>query len=188
MIHVLEGKDVDVLEPFPLKELGAAVGWSHCYRSSVSSDDGPQTNDEIAKALYESIQVNRSWAIVDKANLSNTKKELPLVGLIIFEQTSPYNGYIHITTARKAHRMGSPTISEQAVQLVLDEVWASTSGLARISAATLVTNKGAKSLITRLGFTKEGVLPALLKVKGEMVGVVHYGLLRPVEVGNVVSA
>ncbi len=191
MIHVLEGRDVDVLEPFPIKELSAAVGWSHCYRLSVSSDDGPQTDDEIAEALYTSIQANRSWAIVDKANLSNTKKELPLVGLIVFEQTSPYNGYIHVTTARKAHRLGDPTISEQAVQLVINEIWTSTPSLTRISGATLATNKGAKSLMARLGFTKEGLLPALLKVKGEMIGVVHYGLLRPVgavEVSNVVSA
>lgn len=184
MIQVLEGKNVDVIEPFPIKEIQAAVGWMHCYKTLVCGDDGPQTNDEIAAFLHTTLAASnvRTWAIVDKDNLTNTHTTSPLVGMLSFERANTQNGYLHITTPRKVwgEKLAQPGMAEQASQLVISNLFSSEPTLQRISVAIVSTNKAAIALAKRVGFTKEGYLPAMTQIKGKPADMIHFGLLRPV--------
>ncbi len=186
MITVTEGKNVDIIEPFPIKEIQAAVGWMHCYKTLVCGDDGPQTNEEIGAFLLTNLQAPniRTWAIVDKDNLTHTHSNAPLVGMISFERANAQNGYLHITTPRKVwgEKLAKPGMAEQATHLVISQLFTNEPALQRISVAIISTNKAAINLATRIGFKKEGYLPAMSKIKGLPADVVHYGLLRPIAV------
>lgn len=183
MIQVLEGVNIDVIEPFPPTQLSTAVGWMHCYKTLVCGDDGPQTNEEIGAFLSNSLAAPnvRSWGIVDKDNLTNTHTDAPLVGMITFERANKQNGYLHITTHRKAwgEKLAKPSFAQQASELVIAGLFESEPDLQRVSVAIVDTNKAANNLAKRVGFIKEGFMPAMTKIKGQPANIIHYGLLRP---------
>jgi hypothetical protein len=92
MIQVIEGKDVDVIEPFPVGQLDHVVRWMHNFKSLVL-DEMP--DEEMLMFLGEQVKRMRTWGIIDKANLTKSKVvEVPIVGIIFFEKINPYNGYL----------------------------------------------------------------------------------------------
>lgn len=188
MLRVLEGPQVDVIEPFPSAELRSAAGWMHCYKTLVFGDDGPHTNEEILEFLQLRLPLVRSWGIVDKHNLTRTKSEAPLVGIVVFERGTKYNGYIHLASNRRAwgEKIAKPSLIDQATPLILEEIFSSTPELQRISVATFAKNNAARSLARRAGFVKDGYFPAMGRAGEVPQDVIHYGLMRPqgVEVSN----
>lgn len=184
-MQVLEGKDVDVISPFPTGAFDQAAQWMHCYKTLIFGDSGPQTVEDIVKFLHEKTHLPNvyCWAIVDKHNLTQTRSDAPLVGIGFFELLSPENGYFHVASNRRAwgERIAQPGLVQQAAELALPSIWAYLPTLQRISAATYASNKAAKGLIGRLGFQKDGYFVNMGRTKGRPQDVVHYGLLRPTQ-------
>lgn len=180
-MQVLCGNDVDVLEPFPSGYLGFAESWVHAHKTLVFGDQPPE---DIPAFLAQRMALPgvRSWAIVDKHNLTGAREtKIPLIGMLFFEQNCPENGYAHVATSRRAwgEKIARPALVDQACALILDEVWASTPTLNRVSIATYATNKAAKHLAYRMGFTRDGYFKNMGTLKGAPVDIIHFGLLRP---------
>lgn len=182
MIHVTEGQDVDILEPFPASEIASAATWMRCYKTLIFGDDGPQTNEDIEVFLRERLPLMRSWGIVDKHNLTGAKRcDVPLVGLLVFEPTNRFNGYAHICSSRRAwgEKLTKPGLVEQGCNLALEQVFASMPDIQRISVATFAKNSAARALALRMGFYKDGYFKSMARELGKPQDVVHFGLVRP---------
>lgn len=180
-MHVVTGRDVDLISPFPIKELAAVIGWTHCYKTIILGDEGPQNDDELYQLLVAHVNNHSSWAIVDKGNLTKSNKvDVPLVGIVVFEKTSPYNGYVHIASNRKAwgNRMAKPGLIEQAGNLVVEDIFEQNPGLNRISIAVEENNKAAISLAKRCGFKQDGCFRDMIMKAGKPVTATHFGYLR----------
>lgn len=180
-MHVVSGRDVDIISPFPVKELPAVIGWMHCYKSIIMGDEGPQNDEELYQLLVAHVGNHDSWAIVDKANLTKgSKVDVPLVGIIIFEKTSPYNGYIHVASNRKAwgNKLAKPGLIEQAGHLVIKDIFDNNPGLNRISIAVEDNNKAAINLAKRVGFKQDGCFKDMVMKNGKPQTAMHFGYLR----------
>lgn len=181
MINAILGAQVDLIEPFPVSQIANAVTWFRCYKTTMFGDDGPQSDSDIESFLRVRLPLCRSWAVVDKDNLTQSKRsEVPLVGLIVFERGTLYNGYGHIIASRRAwgDKLAQPGLIEQAARLALETVFADTPELQRISLTTFAKNSAAKALALRLGFHKDGYFKAMGRELGKPQDVVHFGLTR----------
>lgn len=180
-MHIVPGGDVDLISPFPVKELPAVIGWTHCYKTIILGDEGPQTDEELYGLLEAHVASHMTWGIVDKSNLTNgSKTDIPLVGIIIFDKTSPYNGYIHVASNRKAwgNKIANPGLIEQAGHLVIPNIFELNPDLKRISIAVEDNNKAAISLAKRVGFKQDGCFKDMVMQKGKSRNAVHFGYLR----------
>lgn len=182
-MQILEGRDVDVITPFPLTMLPKAAQWMHCYKTLMFGQNSPKTTDEIEKFLQERsiLDCVTSWGIVDKNNLTNSKEfEAPLVGIIYFEQSCPQNGYAHLASNRRAwgERLTKPGLMEQAGHLIIDSLFKDRQELKRISITTYSNNKAAWNMALRMGFHKDGYFKSMDILNGKLVDVVHFGKLR----------
>lgn len=184
-MDLLIGKDVDVISPFPVQGLKQAAQWMHCYKTLTFRDDGPQTIEEIEVFLKHGLSAPGvySWGIVDKNNLTATRSESPLVGLIYLQMPFPENGYLHVTTNRRAwgERIAKPGMAEQAGRLIMGDLWTRFPGLLRLSAFTYARNKAAISYLRKLGGKQDGYFENMGVSKGIPQDVVHFGMLRPKE-------
>jgi len=191
MIKAILGAQVDLIEPFPVSEIAHAVTWFHCYKTTMFGDDGPKTDEEIESFLRLRLPLVRSWAVIDKQNLTGARQnDVPLVGLIVFERGTLYNGYGHIIASRKAwgDKLAKPGLIEQGAKLALDQVFADTPELQRISLTSFAKNAAAKSLALRLGFHKDGYFKAMGREKGIPQDVLHFGLMRTADAVQEASA
>lgn len=164
-----------------MSQVAAAAGWMHCYKTLLWGDDGPKSDEEIVQFLTHRLPLIRSWGVIDKNSLTNPKQEAPIVGLIVFEPGSPYNGYTHLASNRKAwgNKLCDPSLMDQAAALCVAEVFDSMPDIQRISVATFAKNAPAKAMCKRLGFHKDGYFVNMGKIDGVPQDVVHYGLTRP---------
>jgi len=180
-MYIVPGGDVDLISPFPIKELAAVIGWTHCYKTIILGDEGPQTDEELYQLLEAHIAHHQTWAIVDKNNLTKcTKTDVPLVGIVIFDKTSPYNGYIHVASNRKAwgNKLAQPGLIEQAGKLVIPDIFETNPDLKRISISVEDNNKAAISLAKRVGFKQDGCFKDMVMQKGKSRAAMHFGYLR----------
>lgn len=185
-MHVVQGRDVDLISPFPVKELTAAVGWMHCYKTHIFGEDGPSTDEEMAAFLAERIQAHHTWAIVDKANLTKNKtNEVPIVGMIMIDKVSPYNAYCHVASNRRAwgSKLADPGLTEQGGLLAVQDIFKQEPSLTRLSIAVTSDNKAAINLAKRLGFVKDGSFEAMTTVNGQPATVIHFGLVKELAQG-----
>jgi RimJ/RimL family protein N-acetyltransferase len=180
-MRIIEGKNVDLINPFPLKEVKRTYGWNHCYRTLTETDDTPNTQEHFLSFMEGVLQVCPSWGIIDKNHLTSLKHEAPIVGIIIFEPcvvpgtTVIRNGYFHVATARKAWRTG---LVDEAGRLALREVFSEIPTLLRVSGYMLEANFPARSLCKRLGFKYEGLVEDMFLRDGEPKNMVLFGLTR----------
>jgi RimJ/RimL family protein N-acetyltransferase len=189
---VIEGRNVDLIEPFPTSEIRRMRAWLRCYKSIVESDDSPQTEAEFQQFMEALLARSRSWGVIDKHNALAMKELVrqgmpvedaqqkvagwapSIVGGIIFEPASLRNGYFHVASSRKA--WGSGFMDEAGAEAI-KAVFAIPE-LLRVSAYTLVRNFPAKALARRLGFGFEGVLSDMVLRDGEPQAIAHFGLTR----------
>ncbi len=180
-MKVYPGLDVDLLEPFPITEIHRLVGWLHCYKTIIHSDDSPQTDEELIKYFSSYFQQPnvRSWGLIDKNNKINTHHEAPLVGFGAFEAAGPLdtarNGYFHCATTRKAWGAG---IIDEAAKVAFEAVFAESPSLLRISSFVINNNYPARKLAQRLGMKIEGVLEDAVLQQGIPKPLTHFGLTR----------
>lgn len=180
MITVIEGKNVDVITPFPTKEISAAVGWLHCYKSLILGDNGPQTDEQLAEFLRLCVDNIQTWGVIDKSNLTNASKtDIPIVGMIMFEPTAPNDGWFHVTSNRRAwgSKLVQPSLAQEAGELVIKHLF-ETTGLTRLSSTVISNNKAAYTFMRGLGFVKDGYFKDSVIQGGEVRDSIHLGLVR----------
>lgn len=180
-MRIIEGTNVDLINPFPIGELGRTYGWNHCYRSLVESDDTPNTQEHFLQFMAQSLMSCPSWGIIDKNHITNQKHEAPLVGIIVFEPavvpgtSIVRNGFFHIATARRAWK---ENLSEEAGRLAINEIFNEVPTLLRVSGYMVEKNYPARSLCKRLGFKYEGMCEDMFVRGGEPENMVLFGLTR----------
>jgi len=201
-MQVIEGKDIDLISPFPLRGIPNAVSWMHSFRTFIIEDGGPATDEELGQHLQGWLGRSKSWAVIDKHNLTHSKSvDVPLVGLGIFDMISPSNGYIHVCSSRRAWgglvevdgttQLVSkankdlpvlPGMIEQGGEIILKQIFEDNPTLRRISASIVSTNKASIALALRLGFKKDGYFKEAIMQNNEPKDIIHLGLLRPQQV------
>lgn len=180
-MKIYSGDNVDLLEPFPQSEIHRLVGYLHCYKTIIHSDDSPQTDEELIEYFKKYFQQPnvRSWGLIDKNRMINQNHEAPLVGFGAFEAAGPLNtarnGYFHCATTRKAWGAG---IIDEAAQIAFDTVFNEFPNLLRISSFVINNNYPARKLAQRLGMKIEGVLEDAVLQQGIPKPLTHFGLTR----------
>jgi len=180
-LRIIEGKNVDLITPFPMNEIRRTYGWMHCYRTLTESDDSPKDMDGVVALTSQGFSQSFTWGIIDKNHLTNIRHEAPLVGFGMFEPVlSPgtmivRGGFFHVATARKAWKTG---LIDEAGELVIRELFENIPTLLRISALMLEKNSPAKSLCRRMGFKFEGVLEDMVLQERSPQSMVLFGLTR----------
>ena len=180
-MKIYTGTIIDLLEPFPEREIKRLVGWLHCYKSIIHSDDSPQTDEELVTYFTNYFkQPNvRSWGIIDKGNTINIQHEAPLVGFGAFEfaglPIGSRNGYFHCATTRKAWGAG---LIDEAYRLGVDTIFTEHPDLLRVSSFVLNNNYPARKLALRVGMKIEGVLEDAVLQQGIPKPLTHFGLTR----------
>lgn len=180
-MKIYTGSEIDLLQPFPEKEIPRLVGWLHCFKSIIHSDDSPQTDEDLIKYFTEYFkQPNvRSWGIIDKHNKVNIHHEAPLVGFGAFEfsgtSEAARNGYFHCATTRKA--WGSGLINE-AYRVAVNAVFQEHPNLLRVSSFVINNNYPARKLALAMGMKMEGILQDAVLQAGVPKPLTHFGLTR----------
>ena len=175
--EVTELPNIDLISPFPLQQIPRLNGWLHCYKTIIMTDLNPQSAEDweaYHNQLFQSPEV-KSWGIIDKNNLTKSKHEAPLVGMVMFQQDGPFNGYFHVASNRSA--WGKKFVDEAGSE-VIQQIFKDIPSLLRVSAAILDVNAPAKALARRLGFQKEGLLKDVSTQQGKPVGLALFGLTR----------
>ncbi len=175
MRQVIIGNTVDLISPFPLTEVKRIYGWNHCYRSIVSTDDTPNSQEDFLTHMEQMLPQCVSYGVIDKNHLTNDKHPAPLVGVIIYEPSSLRSGYFHVATARKAWRTG---LIDEAGALAIADVFEHIPTLTRVGAYMLEKNFPARGLCKRLGFRQEGLIEDLVVQDGQPANVIYFGLTR----------
>lgn len=175
--RVIEGKDVDLIEPFPTKELNRLYGWLRRVRTDFGGDESPKSRKETLEYYSAGLAAPNviSWGIVDKYNLTQGKIGTPLVGFVAFEQQGLYNGNIHIALTKKAN---DDRLIDESIGLVIEDLFERFPKLLRISAFAAQTNWLVKDIAGRTGFKHEGTCEDFYTNHGEPKAVVLYGLTR----------
>lgn len=176
-MQVIEGKDVDLLKPFPLMEVPRLIGWLHCYKTIIHSDDSPQTEQELKDYFTTWLQQPNvvSWGIIDKNRKLNIRHEAPLVGFGGFAYSTLRDGYFHCATTRRAWGTG---MIDEAGRLAIRDLFTTDPRLTRVSTIVINNNYPARSLAHRLGFVIEGRCEDMVVQKGIPRPVTHFGLTR----------
>ena len=176
MIRVIEGKNVDLIEPFPIAEVRRLVGWSHCFRSMFIADGAPKDEQALINYYNQYLPTVRSWGVIDKNNLLGYRHEAPLIGCLILEKPiSMVNGYVHVTSTRKAWGSG---LLDEGARLAIKHGFETEPNMLRLSALIITTNAPAKQFVKRLGFKQDGQLKNYLTQNGIPKAVSHFGLLK----------
>ena len=180
-MNIYSGTNVDLIEPFPTHELKRLIGWLHCYKSIIHSDDSPQTDEELIEYFTNYFKQSnvRSWGLIDKNNKLNIQHEAPLVGFGAFEfaglPSEARNGYLHCATTRKAWGAG---VIDEAYQIGVNTVFTEHPCLLRVSSFVLNNNYPARKLALRMGMKIEGVLEDAVLQQGIPKPLTHFGLTR----------
>lgn len=176
MLRLIEGQDVDLIEPFPLAEVRRLVGWTHCFRTTFIPDGVPKDEKSLIEFYSNSLAAARSWGVIDKNNNLGYRHEAPLIGCFILEHPANLsNGYLHITSTRKA--WGSGLLAE-AAKLVIEAAFATEANLLRLSSMIITSNAPAKQFIKSLGFRQDGQLKDYITQNGVPKAISHFGLLK----------
>jgi RimJ/RimL family protein N-acetyltransferase len=188
-MKIYQSLNVDLIEPFPDQELHRLIGWLHCYKSIIHSDDSPQTDEELIQyftAYFKQPNV-RSWGLIDKNNKLNIHHEAPLVGFGAFEfagdPRGARNGYFHCATTRKA--WGSGIINE-AAKTAFNTIFTEHPSMLRVSSFVINNNYPARKLALALGMKIEGVLADAVLQSGIPKPLTHFGLTRRKWVNNLI--
>ncbi len=76
-LRIINGKDVDLISPFPMSEIKRLYGWLHCYRTITECDDSPKDVDTYCQLMTEVLSKVVSWGVIDKNQLTNIYTNIP---------------------------------------------------------------------------------------------------------------
>lgn len=175
--RVIEGAKVDLISPFPEKEIDRLYGWLRRVRTELGGDGSPKSRKDTIAFYTQGLRSPNivSYAVVDKGNITSGKTDTPLVGFVAFEVQGPLNGYLHIALTKKAN---DERLIDESIRLAVQELFDGVPSLLRISAIAAQSNWLVREIADRVGFRTEGVCEDFYTYKGEPRNVVHYGLTR----------
>ena len=175
--RVITGDSVDLLSPFPPVYIDRLVKWTHQFKSLLSWDLGPQTDEEIKEHIEDTIANRQTFAVIDKYNLIGLPNPTGpiVVGAFILDVASPVNIYMHVVSQRRVWGKG---LIDEAVDVLIKDLFDSNEILLRLSATMVKTNRAVVSFAKRHKFKHEGTISDMLLVNGQPVDVVHMGLTR----------
>lgn len=174
-MQIIEGRNVDLIAPFPLGEIKRIYGWTFCYKTLCEADFSPKTQEDFVQFMSGLLPNVLSWGIIDKNHTTNIKHEAPLVGVVMFEPSSPNTGYFHVATARRSWKTG---LVDEAVELVIEKLFEENPTLTRLGVCVLRRNAPAISLAKRHKFQYEGTLRDVVTQGGEPQDMVSLSLTR----------
>lgn len=176
-MQVFPAQKTDLISPFPVQEIPRLRKWMYCYKSLILDDSIATSEDELLEFLHQFVQRPNviSWGVIDRDNVTGYRHEAPLIGYVSFEQFSPFNGYLHIASARSAWGKG---LMDDAAAEVIKLLFENSPYLLRLSCAILAKNGPAKALAYRMGFKKEGSFASFVLQNGQPQDVLHFGLTR----------
>lgn len=175
-IRVIEGTDVDVLSPFPIKYLERLIKWTHQYKSLISHDFTPTDDESLAKVFANHIQNQLSYAVVDKYNKIGLPTDGPIVvGGFFVEDGTPTNLYTHVVSQRRVWGKG---LMDEGASLVIKDLFEIYPDLQRLSAYMVSNNRAVINFVEKQGFVRDGLFRDMTIIKGEPKDVAHYGLTR----------
>jgi RimJ/RimL family protein N-acetyltransferase len=174
-MNILAGTKVDLIDPFPLSEARRAYRWMRCYKNIIESDLSPHTEEEFEDFMASILPRVRSWGVIDRDNVLGIHHEAPLIGFVMFEPNTMWNGYIHIASTRRAWGSG---LMDDAVTTAIGHLFTADPQLLRVSAYILPGNSLVQGMAKRLGFAYEGFLRDMVTQGGKPKGVLHFGLTR----------
>lgn len=172
---IISGQNSDLITPFPPAEVGRIFGWNHCYRTLVEDDALPTDKEEFTRLMEQSLPHAVTCGIVDKGQLTSSRHEAPLVGLITYTPVSARDGIIHFASGRKAFKMG---LVEEGLSLFIPRIFESSPAITRLSAVLDEANTPAKGVLRRVGFRFEGVTRDAVVRGGIARSQVQFGLTR----------
>lgn len=173
-MQIIEGRDIDLISPFPPTEYKRIFGWLHCYRTITETTAFPKTAEEFAEKLGK-LRNLQTFGIIDKNNILNVRHEAPLIGMYMFDQDTILNGNAHVASTRKA--WGSRLV-DQAGQRLIQHVFDTIPNLTRVTVSVLASNAPAKALAKRLGFLYEGRVRDAITVNDTPSDMALFGLTR----------
>ena len=175
--RVIEGEKVDLISPFPEREIDRLYGWLRRVRTELGGDASPKSRKDTIAFYKQGLSSPNiiSYAIVDKGNITSGKTDTPLVGFVAFEGQGGLNGYLHIALTKKAN---DERLIDESIRLAVGELFNGFPSLLRISAIAAQSNWLVREIADRVGFRTEGVCEDFYTYKGEPRNVVHYGLTR----------
>lgn len=186
-MDVLLGDHVDLITPFPAKELDRVWSWMQCFRSIVFHDGTKDTTKESCiEAVAALNHPHMAFGIIDKNNVINSQSEAPIVGIVLLEPVAEHNYVCHIATNRrvgKAYKLYKKSMTDEAGKLVIADAFATNPKLERITATVMASNTPVISLLKRLDFIQEAHLHRWFTQNGHPVDAVQYCYLRPHELG-----
>jgi RimJ/RimL family protein N-acetyltransferase len=180
-MDIIFGTHIDLITPFPESEISRIWPWLQCFKSLVFHDYSAQ------QAEYEEYfrAVNTqglTYGIIDKMNITgSTKVEAPIVGMVLFEPSTPTNFYGHIAMSRKAgksFKLYGVSMADEAVNLSTQYAFDTYPNLTRISSVILESNTPVRNLMKRTNFTQDGYLEDWFTQNGEPKNAIHYGKLK----------
>jgi RimJ/RimL family protein N-acetyltransferase len=185
-MKIIEGRDIDLLSPFPPNEVKRIFNWMRCYRTITETTAFPKTEEELVTRLAAMPNL-QTFGIIDKNNILGVRHEAPLIGIYMFDQDTIVNGNAHVASTRKA--WGSRLV-DQAGQRLMQYLFETMPTLTRITVSVLSTNAPAKALAKRLGFVYEGCLRDAITIQDYPANMALFGLTRrdwdQFDLGNVV--
>lgn len=173
-MKIIEGRDVDLISPFPPKEMKRIFGWMRCYKTITETTNFPKTEDELVAAFAKLTQTH-TFGIIDKNNILGVRHEAPLIGIYTWDQDTICNGNLHVASTRKA--WGSRLV-DQAGQLLAQHLFDTQPNILRATVSVLQQNAPAKALAKRLGFRYEGCFRDAIEVNGDPQNMAIFGLTR----------
>jgi len=175
-MRIIEAKDVDLIEPFPIGEIPRLVKWLHCYTTVMDIDGEPKTDTDKESYYRIIVQQHPTWGVIDKHNKIGYKHEVPLIGFGYFQpMANRCNAYLHVASSRKAWGLG---LIDQAAETLIKHLFEANPHLQRLSGAILNSNSPAKAFAKRIGFQQDGLLKDFVTQNGIPKSVAHFGLLR----------
>ncbi len=177
-MNIIIGTNVDLISPFPQKEVRRIFDWNHCFRTIPDSDDTPDTPDTFQPYAEALTLAFPSWGVIDKHHLTNPKHEAPLVGIIFLEQAQGQrHGFVHFASGRRAFKMG---LIEDALVTLVNELFSAQPELLRLGCYIDERNTPAKALFRRLNFRFEGSCADMTLKNGEPRAYAYFGLTKRV--------
>lgn len=173
-MKIIEGRDVDLLYPFPQKELKRVFNWLRCYRTIPEIDSFPATAEALAEALGK-IPTLQTFGIVDKNNFLQVRHEVPLIGIFTFDRDTMVNGNIHVASNRKAW---NSRLVDQAGLTLINYMFRFVPELTRVTINCLSSNGPGRALARGLGFRYEGCIRDAVVINNVPANMALNGLTR----------
>jgi RimJ/RimL family protein N-acetyltransferase len=173
-MKIIEGRDVDLLYPFPQKELKRVFNWLRCYRTIPEIDSFPSTAEALAEAIGK-IPTLQTFGIVDKNNFLQVRHEVPLIGIYTFDRDTMVNGNIHVASNRKAW---NSRLVDQAGLTLINHMFRFIPELTRVTINCLSSNGPGRALAKGLGFRYEGCIRDAVVINNIPTNMALNGLTR----------